>query len=145
MISSFGISIVFLILKKNGIVFETSPQLLITIACTTLSWLLTAYLGPATDPATLAAFYKKVRPVGPGWRPVRRQLGISDTEAKAASREQNIPQALLGWIMGCAMIWSALFTVGNFLYGRTGYALALLVVFLISGGTVVRIVKRIWE
>ena len=145
MISSFGISIVFLILKKNGMVFETSRQLLLTIACTTVCWLLTAYLGPANDPAVLATFYKKVRPFGPGWRHVREQLGISEAEAKADIRVQNIPQALVGWIMGCTMIWSALFTVGNFLYGRTGYALALFAVFLVSGGIVVRIVKRIWD
>ena len=56
-----------------------------------------------------------------------------------------IPQALMGWIMGCIMIWSALFTVGNFLYGRMGYALALFATFLVSGATVIRIVKRIWD
>jgi solute:Na+ symporter, SSS family len=145
MISSFGVSIVFLVLKKNGMVFDTSKQLLLTIACTTACWLLTAFLGPANDPAVLMEFYKKVRPFGPGWRHVRLQLGISDADAKADIRVQNIPQALVGWIMGCTMIWSALFTVGNFLYGRTGYALALFGVFLVSGGIVVRIVKRIWD
>ncbi|HXB71151.1 MAG TPA: sodium:solute symporter family protein [Candidatus Acidoferrales bacterium] len=145
MISSFGVSIVFLILKKNGMVIDTSKQLMLTIACTTVGWLITAYLGPANDPAVLTEFYKKVRPFGPGWRHVRLQLGISDAEAKADIRVQNIPQALVGWIMGCIMIWSALFTVGNYLYGRTGYALALFAAFLVSGGIVVRIVKRIWD
>src|SRR5437588_7835348 len=115
MISSFGISIVFLILAKNGLIMGTSQQLVITIACTTVCWLVTAYVGPQTDPAVLKEFYKKVRPFGPGWRHVRLQLGISEAEAKADIRVQNIPQALAGWIMGCVMIWSALFTVGNVL------------------------------
>jgi hypothetical protein len=145
MISSFGVSIVFLILAKNGSVFGTSQQLLITIACTTVCWLLTAWLGPQTDPVVLIEFYRKVHPFGPGWRHVRLQMGISDAEARADIRVQNIPQAMMGWIMGCVMIWSALFTVGNFLYGRTNYALALFVTFLISGTIVVRIVKRIWD
>jgi hypothetical protein len=43
------------------------------------------------------------------------------------------------------MIWSALFTVGNLLYGRTGYALALLAVFAVSGGIVMRVVQRLWR
>ena len=43
------------------------------------------------------------------------------------------------------MIWSALFTVGNFLYGRMPYALALLLVFLISGTIVMRVVQRLWK
>jgi hypothetical protein len=43
------------------------------------------------------------------------------------------------------MIWSALFTVGNFLYGRTNYALALLAIFLVSGTVLLRIVQRLWR
>jgi len=145
MISSFGISVIFLILEKNGLAIETSKRLMLTIGCTTVCWLITAYVGPATDPAALAEFYKKVRPFGPGWRQVREQLGISEEEARTEAKTQNIPQALIGWVMGCTMIWSALFTVGNFLYGRTGYAMALFAIFIVSGSIVVWIVKRIWD
>ena len=53
--------------------------------------------------------------------------------------------ALLGWFAGCTMIWSALFTVGNFLYGRTNYALALLVVFVVSAMIVIEVVRRLWK
>src|ERR1039458_4113673 len=42
MCSSFGISFVFLILAKNGIVIGTYQQLLITIAVTTVCWIATA-------------------------------------------------------------------------------------------------------
>ena len=145
MISSFGISVIFLILEKNGLAIETSKRLMLTIGCTTVCWLITAYVGPATDPAALAEFYKKVRPFGPGWRQVREQLGISEEEARTEAKTQNIPQALIGWVMGCTMIWSALFTVGNFLYGRTGYAMALFAIFIVSGSIVVWIVKQIWD
>ena len=34
-------------------------------------------------------------------------------------------KATLGWISGCLTIWSSLFAIGNFLYGRTGAALTL--------------------
>ncbi len=57
----------------------------------------------------------------------------------------NYPLALLGWIMGVTMIWSALFTVGNFLYGRTNYALILGVIFVISGSIVIQVVKKLWR
>jgi hypothetical protein len=43
------------------------------------------------------------------------------------------------------MIWSALFTVGNVLYGRTGYALALGATFVVSGSIVIRIVQKLWK
>jgi hypothetical protein len=42
------------------------------------------------------------------------------------------------------MIWSALFTVGNFLYGRMGYTAALGAVFVVSGAIVIRTVKKLW-
>ena len=42
------------------------------------------------------------------------------------------------------MIWSALFTVGNFLYGRTNMALGLLAVFLASGVALLYVVNRLW-
>ena len=47
MISSFGTSVVLLGLVRNGTVITTHAALLMTIAVTTVSWLLAAYLGPA--------------------------------------------------------------------------------------------------
>jgi hypothetical protein len=102
---------------------------------------LAAYLAPETDRATLTAFYRKVRPFGPGWAEVRRTAGPL---AEEGDRE-NIPMALLGWVAGCAAIWSALFAVGNFLYGRTPAALILTSIFIVSGLTVTRIVSSLWS
>ena len=82
-----------------------------------------------TDRQKLIDFYKKVRPFGPGWNEIREAAGIS--KAEAASTHENIPLALLGWSAGCTVIWTALFTVGNFLYGRSGMAFALLAAFVV--------------
>jgi hypothetical protein len=35
--------------------------------------------------------------------------------------------------------------VGNFLYGRTNYALALLAVFVASALLVIEVVRRLWK
>jgi SSS family solute:Na+ symporter len=93
----------------------------------------------------LISFYQKVRPFGPGWERIRLKCGISAAEAAADSEASNFPRALLGWFSGCTMIWSALFTVGNFLYGRTGYALGLLAVFAVSFTVLLQIVRRLWR
>jgi solute:Na+ symporter, SSS family len=143
MISSFLVSVLFLIFEKLNIYSTTSAtKLIITIAVTTVCWLLAAYFGPQTDSSTLIEFYRKVRPSGPGWEAIRQKAGIS--EAEAAQTGDSMPLALIGWVAGCAMIWSSLFTVGNFLYGRYGYALALLGVFLVSGTVVLRVIKKLW-
>ncbi|MBS1859320.1 MAG: Na+:solute symporter [Acidobacteria bacterium] len=122
MISSFGISVLFLVLKKNGIDVGNTQQLIITIAVTTVCWVATAYLGPQNDPETMQRFFEKVHP------------GTEDFRG-----------ALVGWVAGCLMIWSALFAVGNVLYGRLGYALALTLLFAISGTVVIRTVKKLWK
>ena len=58
---------------------------------------------------------------------------------------ENFPLALLGWLTGCVMIWSALFTVGNFLYGRMNYAFGLFAVFAVSAVILIRVVRRLWR
>jgi Na+/proline symporter len=145
MVSSFLVSLIFLVMRKNGILLGTHQELLLTVVITTICWIITAYIGPTTDRVTLVKFYKLVRPFGPGWEPVRVEAGVSVAEAVEHARGENIPMALLGWFAGSIMIWSALFAVGNFLYGRNGYALGLFVVFFVSCGTLIRVVNRLWQ
>ena len=143
MLSSFVVSIGLLILNRNGAGISTHVGLLVTIAFTSLCWILTALVGPETDRTTLIAFYSKIRPFGPGWERIRKEAGIPKEE-KGSSRE-NIPMALVGWVAGCTLIWSSLFTVGNFLYGRTVYAVSLLFVCLVSGGVLISIINKLWS
>jgi solute:Na+ symporter, SSS family len=141
MISSFGVSLVLLFLARNGATFSTHIALLTTVAVTTVCWLLAAYLAPPTDEAVLIAFYRKVRPFGPGWAAIHDRAGALPLDQH---ERENIPMALVGWVAGCTAIWSALFAVGNFLYGRLGAALLLTGIFVISGLVVIRIVSRLW-
>jgi Na+/proline symporter len=142
MISSFAVSVALLVLHRMGVAISTHVGLMITVGITTVCWVSTAFFGPETDRKTLIDFYRKVKPFGPGWTQIRKEAGVSVAEARATG--QNIPLGLLGWVSGCTAIWSALFTVGNFLYGRTNYALMLLAIFLVSGLILVRVVNRIW-
>ncbi len=142
MISSFAVSAGFLVLKMAGFPVPSHIALMATVAVTSACWILTAYLGPDTDRRTLIEFYRKVRPFGPGWARIREEAGLMADEAPAAG--ENIPMALVGWVAGCTVIWSALFAIGNFLYGRTVPALVLLATFLVSGVVLVRVVNRLW-
>jgi Na+/proline symporter len=144
MISSFLFSIVLLVLRnKFSLAIPTHYALILTVIVTTISWMLTAYLGPQTDRETLIKFYRKVRPFGPGWNSVRRDAGI--TKAEARGTHESFPLALVGWVSGSLTIWSALFTVGNFLYGRWVYAGVLLAVFAVSGRVLLKVINRLWE
>ncbi len=143
MVSSFAVSLAILILGKSGLHLTTHVALLVTIAATTACWVVTAFVGPETDRRTLVSFYTRVRPFGPGWERIRREANLGRDEMR--TQRDNIPLALLGWVSGCTVIWSALFTVGNFLYGRTPQALGLLGVFVVSGVALIFVVQRLWS
>ena len=119
---------------------------IVQVGITTLGWLITAFVGPTTDRATLIAFVRKVKPSGPGWRAIREAAGVSEAEV---ARENRIGAAFVGWISGCLVIWSSLFAIGNFLYAggdssRLGTALMLTVVFVVSGGVLLKVTRQIW-
>ena len=144
MVVSFLISAAFLLLHKSGALqFSTHVQLMLTVAVTTVCWLVTAYAAPATDRATLVAFYEKVRPFGPGWERIRREAEIPKDDTSTSG--QSIPLGLLGWVAGCASIWSALFAIGNFLYGRMASAVMLLLVCVFSSVVLLWVVTRLWK
>ncbi|HET9371542.1 MAG TPA: sodium:solute symporter family protein [Vicinamibacterales bacterium] len=143
MISSFGISIVFFVLNKYGHGLPFAPAIVVSVGLTTACWLIAAYVTPQTDRETLVAFYRKVHPAGPGWTPVRRAAGL--TERQIAAPGDDMRLATLGWISGCIVIWSSLFAIGNFLYGRMTLAWTLTAIFVASGVVLVRVVNRVWD
>jgi len=119
---------------------------MVQVGITTLAWLITAYVGPQTDPATLISFYRKVKPAGPGWTAIRAAAGV--TEAEVAT-ENRSGAAFVGWIAGCAVIWSALFAIGNFLYAsgdpsRLRMAWILTAVLVVSGYALLKVTQQLW-
>ena len=96
MVSSFAVSIMILILAKNDIHMSTDIALLITIAFTTVCWLLTAFFGPETDRKTLVEFYRRVRPFGPGWKKSTRGSRHFGTRGESDTPEHSHGAARLG-------------------------------------------------
>jgi len=119
---------------------------LIQVGLTTVAWLITAYVGPQTDRATLVSFCQKVKPAGPGWTEIRAEAGVSDAEI---AQENHVGSAFVGWIAGCALIWGSLFAIGNFLYAagdprRLTMAWILTAVTLVSGYVLLKITRQLW-
>ncbi len=90
-------------------------------ALTTAVWLAATFLTAPTDPGRLDAFYRRIRPGGPGWRPV------------AARHPDVAPDAGLAglgayWLVGSAVVYLALFGTGHLILGRTASGLGFLLV-----------------
>ena len=86
----------------------------------------------------LIEFYRLVQPAGPGWREVRAAAG-------AGSTPDHLTESLLGWVLGCAFVYAALFGAGSFLYGKTAQGLLWSLIFIISLFGLSRVLPRIWS
>ena len=104
---------------------------------TTIIWVTVTLVTPPTDRDTLLGFYRLVRPAGPGWAHVAREAGVGPSP-------DSLPQALLGWVCGCSVVYAALFGVGSLLYGHLPQSAAALVVFVVSGYGTWRVLAGFW-
>ena len=138
MVTSFVVAFAFFIAGKAGVNVPSHISLIIGVAITTVVWITTAYLAPATDASKLESFYRLVRPAGPGWNDVRARTGLPPST-------DSLPMSMLGWILGCAFVYAALFGAGSFLYGNTAQGMVWLAVFVVSTIGLVRILPRIWR
>jgi Na+/proline symporter len=137
MASSFIVAVGFFVARKMGHPVPSTTSLIITVASTTVIWVAVAFLTEPTDHATLVDFYKRVRPAGPGWKAIRAESGVN-------ASPDSLAQALLGWVLGCTLIYSALFGTGSFLYGRMPQGKMFLGVFIASAAGLIRLFPRLW-
>ncbi len=112
--------------------------LLTTVVVTTLVWLLVTFLTrPASEP-TLVSFYRKVRPAGPGWQKIRKLAGCD-------ASPDSLPQALLGWVIGCTAVYSALLGTGSFLFGNLTAGVVFSVLFFLSASALALLLKSMFR
>jgi Na+/proline symporter len=145
MVASLVSAAGFPYLEKLGVLppLGFAQTTILQVGFTTICWLTAAFVAPLTDRAKLIEFYRQVHPAGPGWTKVRQEAGV--TEAEAALHGDHMGMASLGWVSGCLVIWSSLFAIGNFLYGRTALALTLTGVFVVSGFALLNVVNHLWD
>lgn len=137
MASSLLVAIGFFVAGKMGAVVPAYMSLLVTVGVTTVVWLVVTIATPPVDRPTLVAFYRLVRPAGPGWRAVRAEAG-------GEASPDSLPQSLLGWVLGCAMVYSALFGTGSLLYGATAQGIVLSVICVASAVGLALLIPRLW-
>jgi Na+/proline symporter len=93
--------------------------LLATVAVTTVTWIVATFATAPEPPAVLEAFYRRVRPGGPGWATISTRLGFG---------REPIPgggHAWLNWIAGVIAVYASLFGIGKIVFGEWGLGLLL--------------------
>ncbi|MFB3133238.1 MAG: sodium:proline symporter, partial [Rhodothermales bacterium] len=101
-------------------------RLMVITAITTVIWVTVMLATKPEAEETLNAFYRKVRPGGPGWRRQREQTGLLPA--------QSLKHDLLRVAAAVMMLFGLMFGVGAVLLLRWGVALAMAVLVLLGGG-----------
>jgi hypothetical protein len=86
-------------------------------------WIVVTLFTAAEPNDTLIKFYTKVRPQITGWAPVAKLAGDVPVT-------RDLGRNLLSWILGCVLIYSALFSIGKLCFGfyQEGLLLAILAI-----------------
>jgi len=100
----------------------TAAVMLVTVAVSTVVWVVVTFATAPEPPAVLDAFYRRVRPGGPGWALVSQRLGLG---------REPIPGGALAWtnwIAGIVAVYATLFGIGKLVFAETLTGLGMLAV-----------------
>ena len=105
--------------------------MIVTVAVTTIAWLAVTWMTPPEPDATLQNFYRRVRPHGGGWGPVRRAVGVSLAEG-------SLGRDLFNAFLGCVLVYASLFGVGEILLRSVALGVTLLVIAALAAIMIAR-------
>jgi solute:Na+ symporter, SSS family len=111
----------------------TAKRLLITVAVTTVVWLVVTFVTKPESTETLTRFYERVRPAGSGWSPIAQLV--------PGGSEDNLGIALLDWAAGLGLVFGALFGIGRLVLGDLAQGLSWCALALICGVVIARTLR----
>src|SRR3954470_15718984 len=106
--------------------------MLVTVAVSTVVWLVVTFATKPEPDRVLESFYRRVRPGGPGWAPVSERLGFG---------RESIPGGALAWtnwIAGIIAVYSSLFGIGKIVLGNLVPGLVMLVIAVLAFSWIAR-------
>ena len=96
--------------------WSPSNTLVVSVAITTAGWLVITMITEPEDNETLINFYRKIRPLGPGWNTIIHQADVKDP---GTDNNSELTASLMCWFLGCVLIYSCIFGTGFLIYGDT--------------------------
>jgi Na+/proline symporter len=105
--------------------------MLVTVGLTTIAWLAVTWLTPPEPAETLHTFYRRVRPTGRGWAPIAAAVGLPSASASLGSE-------LLNALLGCVLVYAALFGVGQLLLRSAAIGIGLLALSALAAFAIAR-------
>ncbi|HMG00766.1 MAG TPA: sodium:solute symporter family protein [Gemmatimonadaceae bacterium] len=137
MIASFVVSTAATLFLKNRFAADDTLRLnatvmLVTVAVSTVVWLGVTFATKPEPDRVLEAFYRRVRPGGPGWAAVSTKIGFG---------RESIPGGALAWtnwIAGIVAVYSTLFGIGKIILGNLLPGLVMLAIAVVAFSWIAR-------
>ena len=156
MIASGVISLLFTMPSINEVLFGSKTNTVIVegmfpgwaqyplvVLLTTIIWIVVTFMtAPDTD-ERLEDFYQRLQPGGPGWRTVLKKAKSRGVEVSDHTQKWNVPSGILAMFLGCGVVYGALFTTGNLIYGNVSDSLIVGSMTVFSALLLVRVWKKI--
>jgi Na+/proline symporter len=108
---------------------------LLVASATLLLWLTVTWLTAPEPQPHLLAFYRRIRPDGPGWRPIA-------AAAPDVRGDGTLALGLLCAALGTTVVWLTLPGIGALVFGDTGRALGCLLGAAVVGALLLRLAPR---
>ena len=109
---------------------------LIVAISTMALWLVATFVTKPAPQATLVAFFKKVRPDGPGWSPIARLTPLTKTDG-------TLGLSIVCSILGTVAVWLTLPGIGAVIFGEWGKAFACLAGAAAAIAVLLRLLPRL--
>ncbi|MEP7066972.1 MAG: sodium:solute symporter family protein [Gemmatimonadota bacterium] len=106
--------------------------MIITVSVTTIVWLVVTFATKPEPEAVLEAFYKRVRPGGPGWLRVSSGLGYGREEIPGGR------WAWANWLAGVIAVYATLFGIGKIVFGEWMAGAVLVVIAVVAFAWIAR-------
>lgn len=111
--------------------------MLVTVGITTIVWVTVTFLTQPEPREKLIAFYRRVRPEGPGWNGIASEAGLSEAHAQG-----RLSLQFVNWILGCVLIYGSLFGIGKLIFKEWAAGSLYLAVAIIAGVFITRNLSR---
>ncbi len=117
------------VLKWNSdLPLDFAYLMLVTVGVTTVVWVVVTIMTSPEPIETLVAFYRRVRPEGPGWTGIAARADLSSSHAQGRLYLQ-----VVNWILGVALIYGTLFGIGKLIFKEWVAGFAFLLVAVVAG------------
>jgi Na+/proline symporter len=111
--------------------------MLVTVGITTVIWVVVTIMTNPEPEEKLIAFYRRVRPEGPGWNGIAARAGLAESHAQG-----RLSLQFVNWILGVALIYGSLFGIGKLIFKEWGTGLLYLLVAIVAGALISRNLSR---